>query len=111
MKKLIAMGGSNSKNSINRRFAWLTAGLFKNFEKELVDLNDYPMPLFSLQLEEEIGSPPAVDLLIKKISEADFIVLSLEENNRIYIAGFKSAFDWLWRKTPKVFQTRPMLLM
>jgi chromate reductase len=111
MKKLIALGGSNSKNSINRRLAWFTAGLFTKYEKELIDLNDFPMPLFSLQLEEEIGSPPSVDQLIKKISEADFIVLCLAENNRIYNAGFKSAFDWLSRKTPKVFQNRPMLLM
>ncbi len=111
MMKLVALAGSNSKKSINRRLAAYTASLFTQYDAEVLDLNDYSMPLFSVDLEAEIGSPPAVDHLIKKFSEADLIVLSLAENNRIYSAAFKNMFDWISRKTPKVFQSRPMLLM
>jgi chromate reductase, NAD(P)H dehydrogenase (quinone) len=110
-KKVIAIGGSNSKTSINKRLAAYAAELFQNVETETIDLNDFPMPLFSVDVEKEIGSPPAVDAFIKKINEADFLVLSLAENNGIYNVGFKNVFDWVSRKTPKVFQERPMLLM
>jgi chromate reductase len=109
--KLIAFGGSNSKNSINKKLATYASHQFKGYEVEVIDLNDFPMPLFSVDLEAEIGSPPAVDAFIQKIRTADFIVLSLAENNSSYNVGFKNVFDWVSRKGKKVFQEKPMLLM
>jgi chromate reductase len=109
--KLLALGGSNSKNSINKQLASYAASLFKDYEVEVIDLNDFQMPLFSLDVEREIGSPEAVERFIKKISEADFIVLSLAENNSNFNVGFKNVFDWVSRKGKKVFQNKPMLLM
>lgn len=109
--KLIAFAGSNSKNSINKKLAAYAASLFRGYEVEVLDLNDYPMPLFSVDVESEIGSPEAVDRFIKKIADCDFIVLSLAENNRSYNVGFKNVFDWVSRKQGKVFMGKPMLLM
>jgi chromate reductase len=109
--KLLALAGSNSSGSINRQLAAYASTQFKNYEAEVIHLNDFPMPLFSLDTEKEIGSPESVDRLIDKIASMDFIVLSLAENNACYNAGFKSTFDWISRKQPKVFQDKPMLLM
>lgn len=109
--KLLAMGGSNSRNSINKKLAAYAASLFTGYEVEVIDLNDFPMPTFSLDLERTIGSPPAVDDFMKKIREADFIVLSLAENNSSFNVGFKNVFDWVSRKGKKVFADKPMLLM
>lgn len=109
--KIIAIGGSNSKHSINRKFATYAAQQFKDAQVEVVDLNDFSMPLFSVDLEKEQGLPEAVDRFLKKIQEADFIVLSLAENNSSYNVGFKNIFDWCSRKNGKVFQGKPMLLM
>lgn len=109
--KLLAFGGSNSKKSINKELAAHAASLFSGYETETLNVNDFPVPLFSVDLEAEIGSPPAVDQFIKKISETDFIVLSLAENNSSFNAGFKNLFDWVSRKGKKVFAGKPMLLM
>lgn len=109
--KLLAFAGSNSSGSINKQLAAYAASLFTNYEVEVVHLNDFPMPLFSLDLEKEIGSPASVDRFIEKLSSCDFIVLSLAENNASYNVGFKNAFDWMSRKQPKVFHDKPMLLM
>jgi len=109
--KLLAFAGSNSSGSINRQLAAYAASLFTRYEIEVVHLNDFPMPLFSLDLEKEIGSPESVDRFIDKIDSCDFIVLSLAENNKCYNAGFKNVFDWISRKQAKVFHDKPMLLM
>lgn len=109
--KLLAFGGSNSKTSINKQLAAYAASVFENYETEVLSVNDFPVPLFSVDLEREIGSPPAVDTFIKKVNEADFIVLSLAENNSSFNAGFKNLFDWVSRKGKKVFAGKPMLLM
>ena len=109
--KLIAFGGSNSKQSINRKLAAYAASLFENYEVEVLDLNDFSLPLFSVDVEKEIGSPKNVERFMAKIAEADFIVLSLAENNSSFNVGFKNLFDWISRRNRKVFGDKPMLLM
>ena len=109
--KILAFGGSNSKHSINKKLAKYTANLFDGAQVDLIDLNDYPLPLFSVDLEKEIGFPKEAEAFLGKIGSADFIVLSLAENNASYNVGFKNVFDWASRKDKKVFQDKPMLLM
>ena len=109
--KIIAFGGSPSKNSINKKLATYAASLFENAEVEVLDLNDYQMPLFSVDIEQEIGHHPLAKAFLEKMASADFIVLSLAENNGNYSAAFKNVFDWCSRITVKVFQEKPMLLM
>lgn len=109
--KIIAFGGSNSKYSINKKLASYAAHLFQNAEVEVIDLNDFPLPLFSKEIEKEIGFPKEAQAFLDKIASADFIVLSLAENNASYNVGFKNVFDWASRKNKKVFQEKPMLLM
>lgn len=111
MKKLLAFAGSNSSGSINKQLAAYAASLFTTYSVEVFHLNDFPMPLFSLDVEREQGSPESIDRLIDKLAGCDFIVLSLAENNASYNVGFKNAFDWMSRKQPKVFHDKPMLLM
>jgi chromate reductase, NAD(P)H dehydrogenase (quinone) len=109
--KLIALSGSNSSQSINRQLAAWVAGQFRGFEVEVLGMDDFDLPLFGVDLEKKIGSPPAVKQFLDAINSADFIVLSLPENNRIYSAAFKNLFDWVSRVDAKVFRNKPMLLM
>ena len=109
--KIIAFGASPSKKSINKKLATYAAGLFENAEVEVLDLNDYQMPLFSVDIEAEIGQHELAKAFLAKIESADFLVLSLAENNSNYSAAFKNLFDWCSRITVKVFQQKPMLLM
>lgn len=109
--KIIAFGGSPSKNSINKKLATYAASLFTNAEVEILDLNNFQMPLFTVDLEAEIGQHELAKAFLAKIESADFLVVSLAENNGNYSAAFKNIFDWCSRITPKVFQEKPMLLM
>lgn len=109
--KIIAFGASNSKNSINKKLATYVSHLFENAEVEVLDLNDFAIPLFSVDLEKEIGQPQQAQDFLDKIASADMLVVSMAENNSNYTAAFKSLFDWASRINGKVFQQKPMLLM
>ena len=109
--KIIAFGGSPSKNSINKKLATYAAHLFENAEVEVLDLNDFEMPLFSVDIEKVIGQHELAKAFLDKIASADFVVVSLAENNSNYSAAFKNLFDWCSRINVKVFQGKPMLLM
>ena len=109
--KIIAFGGSPSKNSINKKLATYAASLFENADVEILDLNDFQMPLFSVDIEKEIGQHPLAQAFLDKIASADILVVSLAENNGNYSAAFKNVFDWCSRINGKVFQQKSMLLM
>ncbi|MEZ7504379.1 NADPH-dependent FMN reductase [Flavobacterium sp. Arc2] len=109
--KIIAFGASPSKNSINKKLATYAASLFKNGEIEVLDLNAYQMPLFSVDIEEQIGQHPLAQKFLDKIATADVLVVSMAENNGNYSVAFKNVFDWCTRINAKVFQEKPMLLM
>ena len=109
--KIIAFAGSNSQYSINKKLATYAASLFEKAEVEVLDLNDFQMPLFSVDIEKEIGQHPLAKAFLEKISTADILVVSLAENNGNYSVAFKNVFDWCSRIGAKVFQEKPMLLM
>jgi len=109
--KIIAFGGSNSSTSINKKLATYAASLFENATVEILDLNDFAMPLFSVDLEAKVGQLPEAQQFLSKIAEADILVVSMAENNGNYSVAFKNVFDWASRINVKVFQEKPMLLM
>jgi chromate reductase len=109
--KIIAFGASPSKNSINKKLATYAASLFENAEVEVLDLNDFQMPLFTVDVEKEIGQHKLAKAFLAKMESADILVVSMAENNGNYSAAFKNVFDWCTRITAKVFNEKPMLLM
>lgn len=111
MKKIIAFGGSSSKNSINKQLAVYAANLFSNATVELLDLNDYEMPIYSVDREKENGIHPLAQQFYDKIGTADLLVISLAEHNGAYASAFKNILDWASRINNKTFQQKPMLLL
>jgi chromate reductase len=111
MKKLLAFAGSSSKNSINKKLVTYTSNLFNEFEIEILDLNDYEMPIYSADREKSDGIHPLAIEFYNKISQADLLVVSLAEHNGAYSAAFKNIFDWISRHNNAVFQEKNMLLM
>jgi NAD(P)H-dependent FMN reductase len=109
--KIVAFAGSNSRNSINKKLANYVAHLFENASVEILDLNDYALPVFGVDIEKEIGQPELATQFLNKIATADLLVVSLAENNGNYSVAFKNIFDWASRQEKKVFQEKPMLLM
>ncbi|MEA9412077.1 NAD(P)H-dependent oxidoreductase [Flavobacterium sp. PL02] len=109
--KIIAFGGSNSQHSINKKLATYAANQFDNANIEVLDLNDFAMPLFSVDVEKEIGQHPKAKAFLGKLAEADILVVSMAENNGNYSVAFKNVFDWCSRIEKDVFQHKPMLLL
>ena len=105
-KKLLAFGASNSSTSINKQLAKYAAGLFKNAQVDLLDLNDYEMPIYSYDREKKDGFPQLANDFYKKIGEADFILISFAEHNGAYSTAFKNIFDWMSRINGKTFQEK-----
>jgi chromate reductase len=93
--KIIAFGGSNSSTSINKKLASYTSLFFEEHSIEILDLNDYEMPLFSEDKVAKNGLPQLALDFAKKIDECDFLIMSLAENNGAYTAAFKNIFDWI----------------
>ncbi|MBP1165592.1 NAD(P)H-dependent FMN reductase [Chryseobacterium sp. PvR013] len=108
--KILAFAGSTSSTSINRELVKFVLKDFQDEEINLIDLNDFTMPVFSVDLEKK-GFPDEAHKFLKVIEECDVIICSLAEHNRSYSSAFKNVFDWSSRINVKVFQNKPMLLM
>lgn len=111
MKKIIAFGASSSSTSINKQLATYTASLFENCSVEVLDLNDYELPLFSVDKEKNNGIPTLAQDFYNQLGTADLIIISFAEHNGAYSAAFKNTFDWISRINGKTFQEKPMLLL
>ena len=109
--KIIAFGASSSKNSINKKLATYAATLFENAAIEILDLNDYELPLYSIDKEAELGKPELAGQFLEKLISADILVISLAEHNASFTAAFKNIYDWASRQDKNVFQQKPLLLL
>lgn len=113
--KVIAFGASSSRTSINKKLATYTANLAattnSDIKVEVLDLNDFELPIFSQDKEIELGQPEAAKAFFDKLGESDAIIISFAEHNGSYTAAYKNLFDWASRINQKVFQSKPMLLL
>ena len=111
MKKVVVFAGSNSKASINKELAIYAASFLKEVDIQLLDLNDFTLPVYGIDEENENGIPKNATSFYEEITNADGIILSLAEHNGNYAAVFKNLFDWMSRIEQKLWQNKPMLLM
>lgn len=110
--KILAVAGSNSDTSINKLLVSYAASLIQNAEVEVVDMNEFEMPIYKHQREVESGVPQEAKNFAAKIDAADMLIISLSEHNGTYSSAFKNVFDWTSRiKDRAVWNEKPMLLM
>ena len=109
--RVLAIGASNSRNSINQKLANYAANLVVDAEVKLLDLNEFEMPIFSEDREKKLGSPQQAVEFFKLIGNADLIVISFAEHNGSYTAAYKNLFDWTSRIDMKVFQGKPVIML
>lgn len=113
---ILTIGASNHRQSINRALAIHAAEVFKTnhqptAEIEVVDLNDYELPIYSLDREQVGGVPDLAKQLFAKIGATDALIISYAEYNGTYTSAWKNIFDWMSRIDSKVFQNKPMLVL
>lgn len=111
MKKIIAFGASSSIHSINKKLATYAASCVPNAQATVLDLNDYEMPIFSVDRQNKDGFPQLVHDFKDLLMSADGIIISFAEHNSSYSAAFKNIFDWISRFDGDIWYSKPMLLL
>lgn len=109
--KVLAFAASSSRNSINQTLANYAASQIPDANVELLNINDYEMPIFSEDREKELGQPELAHAFFNKIGQADVLVMSFAEHNGSYTAAYKNLFDWTSRIDQKVFQNKKVVLL
>jgi NAD(P)H-dependent FMN reductase len=69
-------------------------------EVTLIDLKDFPLPLFDQYLETEFGMPDNGAKLKKLFIEHDGLLISSPEYNSSITAVLKNTIDWVSRPAP-----------
>ena len=109
--KLLAFAASNSSTSINKQLATYATSFINDAEVEILDLNDFELPLFSTDKEKLLGQPEKAKQFFEKIGQADAVIISFAEHNGTYTAAYKNIFDWASRIEQKLFQNKVMVLL
>ena len=106
---IVAFAASSSTRSINKKLISCAAGLMPQHQVEVLDLNDFELPLFSQDRELKLGQPDLAKQFLQKIGNADALLISFAEHNGSYSAAYKSLFDWSYYLPHRVRQAVKML--
>jgi chromate reductase len=113
--KILAFAATSSTKSINHQLVSYAASQvaieYEGAETELLNINDYELPLYSEDREAELGQPDLAKAFLDKIGNADAVLIAFAEHNGSYTAAYKNIFDWASRINQKVFQNKPMILL
>ncbi len=112
---ILAFAASNSSQSINRQLIdhagrLLEGGLIGDVAVETIDLNDYEMPIYSIDRQNEGGVPQLAQDFYDTIGAADAVIISFAEHNGFYTVAYKNLFDWASRINRRVYQDKPAVL-
>ncbi|NOR76520.1 MAG: NADPH-dependent FMN reductase [Draconibacterium sp.] len=110
-KNVLAFGASNSRQSINEKLANYTASLVERATITFLDLNDFEMPVYSIDRENKTGIPKLAFQFKEEIQNTDGIIISFAEHNGAYTVAFKNIFDWISRINKNVWEDKPMFLL
>lgn len=114
--KILCFAASNSQHSINRHLVshasdLLVQQLATDCSIDLLDLNDYEMPIYSIDRENTAGIPAQAHRFFNQVRDADAILISFAEHNGSYTVAYKNLYDWASRIDPQVYHNKPVLLL
>lgn len=110
MTKILAFSGSSSSKSINQKLVQAAAAHLDPSAVTVIDIRDYPLPIHSVDIEEQ-GMPENAVRLRALFSEHEGFLISCPENNSSMTAILKNLLDWMSRFEGKIFQEKPVLWM
>lgn len=112
MKKIITIGASSSKQSINKKLVEYAALHLNEVEIINIDISEFNMiPIFSVDHNANQGTPKEILELNNLFLEADGYMVSFAEHNGSFAAGFKNVIDWISVQEGKTFNGKPVMLM
>ncbi len=99
MPKILAFSGSARRASYNSQLVRIAAAGAKEVgaDVNIVDLVDYPMPLFNQDLEETEGIPSEALVFKHLLMENDGFLIASPEYNSSFTPLLKNAIDWASR--------------
>lgn len=102
MSAVIAFSGSSRKNSFNKKLISIAAAGARRAGAtvSLIDLSDFPMPIYNGDLEAREGIPEKGRAFKKLLVEHDGILISSPEYNGAFSPLLKNALDWASRSEP-----------
>lgn len=118
MVKVLALAGSYRKNSYNARVLNIAVSGAREAGADvtLLDLNDYPMPIFNADEVEKNGFDDAAYRFQDVLSKQSAFLIASPEYNGSLPGGFKNAIDWASRandryKMYEVFRGKTAAIM
>ena len=101
--KILAFAGSAQKNSWNKKLIQIAAegAREKGAEVTLIDLKDFPLPIFDQDLESASGLPENAKKIKKLFIEHDGLLLACPEYNSSITPLLKNVIDWVSRAETK----------
>lgn len=109
--KILAFGASNSSTSINKQLASFAAGQISGADITILDLNDFEMPIYSIDREKADGIHQLAYDFKNHVKEADRIIISFAEHNGGYSVAFKNVMDWMSRIEGDTWEGKPFFLI
>ncbi len=113
--QVLAFAATTSRRSINRAVIDYAIRLLEASDEDItvdiLDLNDYEMPIYSVDRQLDDGIPSAAHDFYRRIGEADALLISFAEHNGFYTAAYKNVFDWASRIDMRVFQGTPTVML
>ena len=100
--KILAFAGSTREESFNKKLVRVAAEAAREAggEVTLVDLRDYPMPLYDGDLEAGEGFPDGSERLYEMMKAHRGLLIASPEYNGSVTAVFKNTIDWISRPRP-----------
>lgn len=97
--KILAFAGSLRAGSFNKRLVRVAAegARAAGADVTIVDLRDFPLPLFDEDLEARDGLPPSARKLKDLFLAHQGLLISSPEYNSSISAALKNAIDWVSR--------------
>src|SRR5882672_571190 len=97
--RFAAFAGSARKDSVNKKLIRLAAAAAEKAGAAvtLIDLRDYPMPLYDGDWEARQGVPEAAQRLRRLLIEQDGLLIASPEYNSSLSPLLKNTIDWVTR--------------
>lgn len=113
MAKILAFAGSLRKQSQNKKLLALTVDALSaaGAEVTVIDLNDFELPFYNQDIQDQSGFPEAAEKLKALVESHDALVIVTPEYNYSFPAVIKNVIDWLSRYRPHPFRTKHALLL
>jgi len=99
MTKILAFAGSSKKSSVNKKLVKIAAlaAQKEGASVTVIDLADYPMPIFNQDLEAEQGMPEKAREFKNLLIEHDGFLIASPEYNSAFSPLLKNVIDWASR--------------